>query len=329
MPLIRINSGKQGLVLHNTQHPAGRTLRSMVEASGPAIVMLHGFKYAPGSTRHCPHAKIFGARADSWPRALGFGVDNPNEGLGIAFGWQSRGSLRHMHKRATGLGAQIARLIYMLKRQRPHQPVHIIAHSLGAETALNSLQHLPSGAVDRMVLLSGASYLSTADTMLKTPAGRSVELLNVTSRENDLFDAAFRRLVPSPCSEDQAVGTGITAPNAATLRIDCPQVLDQLGVLGFHISSPTRRVCHWSSYQRPGVMELYRQFLRRSDTLPLCRLQEIKETVTPRWSRLITTGANPLIGKSALLPYPMLSLKWPEQVQSAAISGETKNDHAY
>ncbi|MDW4499863.1 alpha/beta hydrolase [Sulfitobacter sp. D35] len=251
----------------------------------PIIIMLHGYRYAPGDPVHCPHRTLLspGGRF-SWPDALGIG--SPTGGFGIALGWAARCSLRDAHARARAHGGQLARIVAHLKGTAPDRPVHVIAHSLGSEIALSALAHLARGAIDRIVLLTGASHKSHAEAMLATPAGRSVEVLNVTSRENDLFDAAFERFVPSRRVGDCAIGHGIAAPNALTLQLDCPRSLEALQRLGIGIAPPLGRVSHWSAYTRPGAMEFYARLMRRPDSLPLSLLQTaLPGDTAARWSR--------------------------------------------
>lgn len=292
MPLLRINATPDGLVLNDTPQSAARRLCSMASRSGPAIIMVHGYKYRPGSASHCPHAKIFGLKANNWPAQLRFGQDDKNEGIGIALGWDAQGPLRTVHRRATGLGESLAVIVAMLRHHAPRRPVHVIAHSLGAELALSALAHLPAGAINRMILLTGASYAHSAAICLDTPAGRSLQLLNITSRENDLFDAAFERLVPSNTAHDRAIGCGIDAPNVTTLQMDCAVTLKALNGLGFDIAPPNRRICHWSAYTRPGAMALYAQVLRGTSSLSFEQLVKVLPRVAaPRWSRLLPRGS--------------------------------------
>ncbi|MEP1611927.1 MAG: hypothetical protein ABJL72_08390 [Roseobacter sp.] len=286
MPLIRINATPDGLILHDTPQPAVRRLCSMASRPGPAIIMVHGYKYAPGTASHCPHKKIFGSEAHSWPTQLGFDGKTPDEGLGIALGWHARGSLKAMHKRAAELGEHIAVIVAMLRSHTPNRPIHIIAHSLGSEATLNALLHLPQGAINRMILLTGASFADHAEKILKTPAGRSIEVLNVTSRENDLFDAGFERLIRPSLPDDHAIGQGISAPNVATLQLDCQTTMQNLGRLGFPVEPSQKRICHWSCYKRSGVMQIYSAFLRTPGVLPFDMLRSIlPEQAAPRWSR--------------------------------------------
>lgn len=287
MPLLRINASDEGIVLHNTPQPASKRLCALAARPGPAIIMVHGYKYAPGTTNHCPHRKIFGKTQHSWPEQLGFDANRAGSGLGIALGWDARGSLRAMHERAANLGETIAVIVAMLRAHTPERPVHIIAHSLGVEAALSALQHLPGGSVDRMILLTGASFAGRATQMLETPAGRSAEVLNVTSRENDFFDAAFETLIRPPAPNDPAIGKGIKAPNVVNLQLDCATSIRAVEKRGFVIGAANKRICHWSAYKRPGMMDFYKCFLRTPDKLPLALLrQELPQQAAPRWSRL-------------------------------------------
>ena len=330
MALVRVNASEDGLEAHDVNSTLGDAIAQASDGGpDPAIIMVHGYKYAPHSDRHCPHKKIYAAQIGRWPRALGFGTGTPNEGVAIAFGWYARGSLRAAHKRSALLGRQLAALINLLKQQRPDRPINIISHSMGAQIALNSLQHLPRCSVGRLALLSGACFHSTAQSMLATPAGRDVEVLNITSRENDLFDAAFERLLGGGMVEDRAIGQGIDAANVATLQIDCPAVLDALGAWGIHIASPERRICHWSSYKRPGVMELYRRFLYKPTTLEFASLRNLRNSSDPRWSRLINIPSKSITSNVLALPRRERPIRWLNHVTDVVTRKEKNNEHAY
>ncbi|MEM1074552.1 MAG: alpha/beta hydrolase [Pseudomonadota bacterium] len=331
MPLLRINATQDGLALHDTSQPARLHLRAMVHVEGPAILMLHGYKYEPDHHFHCPHTKLFGPHRLGWPRALGFGKDNQDEGLGIPFGWNARGSLRQVYARATALGTELANVIKQLREKNPSRSVHVIAHSLGAQATLSAMMYLPADSVDRVILLSGASYASFAHKMLATPAGQSAEVLNVTSRENDIFDAAFERLAPSKHSGDHAIGRGIHAPNVANLQLDCHDTLARMERLGFLISPANRRVCHWSSYTRPGVMTLYDTFLRHPHALPLQALINLlPDTTAPRWSRLWPPATPKTSADSdASFPRPALPLRSARYLQRLTVTRNPENEPAY
>lgn len=269
MPLIRIDASADRPVAHDRSRPVDELLAEHLQGTGPVVVMIHGYKYQPGDPGRCPHRHIHAlpsepARgpSDAWPWPLGFGRGDRDEGLAIAFGWNARGWLHQAHDRAALAGRALAKALAPLHAANPSRPIHVIAHSLGVEPALEALHHLPAGAVDRMIALTGASYRSRTEVALKTPAGRKTTFINVTSRENALFDRLFEWLVPAPCDGDRAIGDGLTVRNAVTLRLDCPRVLVHLQHCGFPVAPPLRHVCHWSGYTRPGVMRLYRALLR-------------------------------------------------------------------
>lgn len=303
MPMLRINATPAGLKLKGSEQYSRQDLRNAADLPGPAIIMVHGYKYHPGHSRHCPHQKLFGTAAHHWPARLGICADNRGDALGIGLGWYARGPLRAVHARATALGDNITRIVKALKTQRPSRPVHVIAHSLGAEAALTSLGALPAHAIDRMVLLAGASYTRHAQNMLDTPAGRTVEILNVTSRENDLFDVAFEHIVRPERTGDRAIGQGIPTANVVNIQIDCAETLRGFRELGFPVTPPMRRICHWSGYKRSGVMALYREFLHRPGNLTLERLNgAIPAQATPRWSRLLALPSRSLRTPDIALP---------------------------
>lgn len=264
----------------------------------PVTVMLHGYRYSPLHSHTDPQAEIFApaprggtARIVSWPRRLGYtrGV----EGLAIGFGWHASRSIWQAHDEAARAGVALARLVGEL-RAHGASPVGVIAHSLGARVALQAMAHLAPGDLGRLILLSAAEFRARAEEALASPCGRAAEVLNVTSRENDLFDFLFERLIGGPFRAlGPALGEGLSAPNAVTLQIDHAQHRRGLRALGFPTAPPTRVVCHWSAYLRPGLFPLYRAFLHRPADLTLHRLRAALPVETaPRWSRLL---ARPLL----------------------------------
>jgi len=296
MPILRINATSRGLALHRNPAPLASGLAAALPGQGPIILMLHGYKYAPSQPEHSPHKKIFGDGPTAWPAQLGFGAQTRDEGLAVAFGWYARGPLHSVYRRATQLGVTLADLITQIKCAAPQRPVHIIAHSLGAQAALSALPHLPARSIQRMVLLTGASFESHARRMLSTAAGRTAEVFNVTSRENDLFDLAFERLVPAPQQGDRAIGQGISAPNVRTWQLDCAATLAALRQHGYAVDDAQRRICHWSSYRRPGVMQLYETLLRTPERVPLSSFDAVlPRCPEARWSRF-----NPDLSRLAL-----------------------------
>ncbi|CAN0584673.1 unnamed protein product, partial [Ectocarpus sp. 12 AP-2014] len=130
---------------------------------------------------------------------------------------------------------------------------------------------------------------------LATPAGRRAEFFNIISRENDAFDFMFERLI-APCERgDRSIVHGLDAPNAVTIQIDCPDTLAHLDRLGHPVAGPARRICHWSSYTRPGILRFYNDLLRHPERLPLGLLRQgMPQAPDPRWSRLLVRPAMPV-----------------------------------
>ena len=301
MPVLRINAEGDTPRLHTSPRPVDEAL-ARCGGDGPVAVMIHGYKYQPGSARNCPHLHILALhprdmpwRAPSWPRQLGFGTGHQDEGLAIAFGWNARGALWRAQRRAVEAGRALAEIVRDVRRRLPGRPVHVLAHSLGIELALEALHHLPPGAIDRIVSMTGASYRSRALAALATPAGRRAEFFNITSRENDAFDFLFERLIAPPVRRDSAISHGLDAPNALTLQLDCTRTLDHIARLGASVGAPERRICHWSAYTRPGILRFYNDLLRRPEHWSLNALRRgLPEAPEPRWSRLMALPPLPL-----------------------------------
>ncbi|WP_375174914.1 alpha/beta hydrolase [Pseudooceanicola sp.] len=306
MALAKINLGATGLQEHATGAAPETALAPFADQDGPVIVMIHGFKFAPGSAAYCPHEHILSPRpethcwkAKSWPTELG--LTGRDDHLGIAFGWPARGSIWQAYGRAAEAGRALARLIRLLHRLAPQRPVHILAHSLGARVALSALAHLGPGMLDRLVLLAGAEFHASAADMLATPAGRTAEVISITSRENHPYDRLLERALGSAAT-GRAVGRQApVAPNWLTLAIDDREVLGALSTLGCDIAPPQRWICHWSSYLRPGVFSLYSALLTDAQTLPLAQLRRVAMAArddSPHrgWSRLRPSFALPGFG---------------------------------
>lgn len=253
--------------------PPGPLLASLPPGA-PVTVLIHGYRHSPDDPANDPHAEVLSplpgqrGRRRSWPLRLGL-VRGP--GLGIGLGWQADGSLAAAHARAAQAGVALARLIRGL-RARHAAPVGLFAHSLGARVALAALPHLRAGDVGRIVLLAGAERQARALAALDSPAGRAAQVLNVTSARNDAFDLAFHWLAPDRAG-GPALGAGLPAPQAVTLRLDDPAHRAGLAALGFRIAAPGWRPCHWSGYMHPGLFPLYRAILTRPDPLPLAALR--------------------------------------------------------
>ena len=297
MPLIQINAGPEGPELNGARRPLWPTLRHSLRGAGPVIVMVHGYKFQPGDPHACPHHHILSLsprddcrKAVSWPRALGFGGNIPDEGLGIGFGWPARGSLWNAYRQAACAGRALAALLGMIHDIAPTRPVHAIAHSLGARVILSALRHpgLCEGSLNRVILLSGAAFSSHAEDALCTAAGRAAEIVNVTSRENDVYDFLLEQLITAPVAGDQAIGSGMPdVGNAVTLQLDQTATRCGLARAGFAVGPDHARMCHWSTYLKPGAFDLYHALLRRPHEMTLDRLRSALPAMPePRWSRL-------------------------------------------
>lgn len=299
MPVLQINAGPDGPGLHGTPRDLAPALRQGLDRGGPIVIMIHGYKFDPQHRETCPHRHILSlsprrdcAKAVSWPRGLGFDGLSRDEGLAIAFGWAARGTIWGAYDRAAKAGRALATLIDMIGQIAPGRPVHLLAHSLGARVALTALPHVGAQRVGRVILLSGADYGETARSALQSPAGTNAEIINVTSRENDLFDFLLERLVAPPKRGDWTLAHGMPlSRNTLTLQLDHPETLRVLRSAGFGIAPPGGRICHWSSYIRHGVFPLYRALLRRPDDLPLVQLRAaLPKGCDPRWSRIWPAG---------------------------------------
>ncbi len=257
--------------------------------NAPVVVMVHGFRFAPGAQGNCPHLHIFsmtppgGDRtAVSWPGQL---AQAGQAGLTIALGWPARGSLVAASLRARTAGRALADLAALVRQIDPARQLDVIAHSLGARVALCALHHAEPGAFRRMILLAGAETLRPATAAMATPAGQAVQVINVTTRENDLFDFLFEWL--GMAGLDTSIGQGLRrhVPNWLDLQIDQAATRAILADFGHALPAPLARICHWSPYTRAGTFALYRALL--TGGLSLADLRALLPTRPDRrWSRL-------------------------------------------
>lgn len=271
-----------------------RAPATTLAADAPVVVMVHGYRFSPRHARHDPHRHILaldpestGGPVLSWPRALGFHGAAAGEGLAVGFGWEARGSLRGAYRRAEAAGRSLARLIDTLA-DAAGRPVALIGHSLGARVMLQALRHVEPGAANRLVLMAAAEFRCAAAAALDSPAGQRAEVLNITSRENDLFDFGLELFVSG--HRRQALGFGLEAPQAnwIDIQIDDRDTLAMLSALGFPMDGRARRLSHWTPYLRAGVFDFYRTALCQPWALPLNLLRRhLPAQVEPRWSRLL------------------------------------------
>ena len=258
----------------------------------PIAVMIHGFGYAPGSSYDDPHKSLFCPvrrpctdRAISWPWHLGFTTPN-GRGQVFGLGWPAKGTLWQAWNRAENSGIALAQRLADLSNWAD-RPIDLIGHSLGARVALAAVAHAQPGTVGRVLLMTSCEYRATALAAATSAAGQSAEFINISSRENDLYDFLTECLVSPPQRGDVMLGSGFSGklPNWLDLQIDKPEVLAALRRLGHRVAKPSLRICHWSAYLRPGMMPFYRHVLHQRVQMPLLR-SAIPQTTDPRWARL-------------------------------------------
>lgn len=279
MPLLQVNMGSEGLAYDRA---ALRQALDDLPPGAPVVILIHGFKYAPGVPGHCPHETILAPRAArghwkvmSWPRHLGMGED----ALILALGWPATGTIWRAYRQAGETGRALAALIAAIGR-----PVHMLGHSLGARVALSALTHAPAGSIGRLVLIAGAELRAGARAAMAAPAGAMAEVLNVTSGENTAFDLMLETVLGF---RGRAIGAGLPdLPGWTDIAVDTPASRARLARLGHRIGAPARRVCHWGLYLRPGLVPLYGAVIRGE--LPLSRL-------APPVMALPATGPSPLL----------------------------------
>lgn len=295
------------LILHTSD--AGAGCRSTPDAlarhlarlppRAPVVIMVHGFRYGPAHRRHDPAGFIYarepgGGRHMSWPWHLGVRAsattdDAAASALFVGFVWNARGTIWQAARRADQAAKDLACLVRHIRRIDPFRRVMAIAHSLGASVVLSALPDLAAGDLERAVLMSAAILRHRARTLMSTPAGCVAEIINVTSRENDLFDFCAEVALSGGLCFGVSHGIGAALPNWIDVQIDNDGVLRGLAALGYPIAGPRNRICHWSAYSRPGIFALYRALLTDPCPLSLDRLaRALPEDQERRWSRMFS-----------------------------------------
>jgi len=294
---VRVDVTAEGL--HLDHGHLARSLQNLPTQS-PVVVMIHGYRFTPGIAGHCPHGHILSMnppsgdrKATSWPRHLGLTGDN---GLAIGLGWKARGSVHGAYRRAAAAGRALAELAALIRQIDPARQIDVIGHSLGARVALQALPDAKPGDFRRMILLAAAETRRPARAAMDSPAGRCTQVVNVTTRENDLFDFALEWLVSLGTDTALGQGPGRTLPHWLDLQIDQKATLGVLDRLGHALPPPPARICHWSPYMRPGIFALYRAMI--DGTLPLPALRDaLPMRRDARWSRLVfPVGAQRILG---------------------------------
>lgn len=274
MALVSVNATETGWTDRDLLLAALKDL----PRDAPVVIMIHGYRFSPWVAGEDPHRHILSAKprkscwkAVSWPRHMR--LDRDGTGLGIGFGWHARGPLARVARRAFVIGKTLAALIRDIHGLRADLQVHILAHSLGARVALAALAELPPGTLRRIILLSGAEYRANARAAMTTPGAQGIDIVNVTSGENLLFDALFRLGVAPPAPSDWPISAGLPDLSGwKDLRVDCPGTLQMLRDAGYATRPPRTRICHWSTYLRPGLFRLYRDLCDPLARDPLPRL---------------------------------------------------------
>lgn len=251
-------------------------IEGLPQASSVTL-MTHGYRYSPFHAETCPHRRLFSTktRKSSW-KSISWAhyLRLDQHGLGIGFGWPGTGRLDQAASQAFVAGEAMGGLIAMIHRERPDLRINLIAHSLGVRVALRALSDQRANSVETLVLLSGAEFRDAATRAALSPAGQTARILNVTSGENLAFDALFRLFAPSKHAFAPAVSAGLRLPRSRwlDLKIDDPAHLNALRSLGYRPAAPGHRICHWSSFLRPGLFPLYRDLLGAHGAASFARL---------------------------------------------------------
>jgi hypothetical protein len=286
---VRVDLGPKGLRLNRA---ALTRALSALPAGAPVVALIHGFSFMPDLPGQCPHQHILAVnptsadrRVISWPRHLGL---DGRAGLALACGWPARGSLWQAHRRAGEAGEALAELAGLITELSPGRRLDVLCHSMGARVALSGLAGARPGSFGRLILLAAAETAGRTKAAMTSPAGQMAEVVNVTTRENDVFDALYEWLVHG--GSRRSVGQGLTGapPNWRDLWLDRPETLSQLARLGYPVAAAAGRVSHWSPYLRPGVFQLYRALLTGDlawGALP-------QTAPARRWSRLFSWHLN-------------------------------------
>lgn len=246
--------------------PELATLLDRLPDDLPVPILIHGYRYAPGSLRDDPHDLIFADAPRTpcghlgWPYHLGFRPDT--RGLCIGFGWNALGSIWQARAEAARAGLALAALVTRIRSLSPRRQVTVLAHSLGARVLFSALPAVDDGDIARAVLLVPAVLRGEARRAIATAGGRACEIVNVTTAQNRPFDRAFELLVAAGLA--RSAGRGLDRAGGARwfdLALDEPGQRDRLARLGFAVPDPARRICHWSAYQRAPLFDLYRALL--------------------------------------------------------------------
>lgn len=298
MALLALNVTETGILPRDGGTLTDALAKSLLSlpVDAPVVILIHGYRFSWVTAATDPHTHILAEvptqacwKALSWPTSLGLAGPNPQPGLAIALGWQARGSIWRAYRAAADAGKQLAGLITALRRVHGG-PITAMTHSLGARVALSALHDLEGGTLDRIVMLAAAEFQTVSECAMQTPAGRCVEVVNVTSRENDFFDFLLERALGGAPRSTLGQGLPVTRDRWLDIALDDPPTLNALRSLGYPVGSAERRICHWSLYLRRGAFGIYRDLLTRPDDLQLSLFREcLIQRISPRWSRVFAT----------------------------------------
>lgn len=252
----------------------------------PVVILIHGYRYRPGDPARDPHQLILSRQTElwsgdlSWPHHLG--IRDHQGALAIGFGWDASGSFWRARQEAGRAGLALAALIRRIRSVSPGRRVGILAHSLGGRVLTAALPALEAGDIARAVLMFPALLSGEVRAAASLPSASGTEFIRVTSRENLVFDFLVATLAAG--GWDGPVTARVTAllPGWTDLRIDCQRSLTHLARAGFPIAGKSRRICHWSSYMRPGIFALYRALLTAPAPLPVAVLSPPDQA--PSWT---------------------------------------------
>jgi hypothetical protein len=243
----------------------------------PVVILIHGYRYRPGDPANDPHRLILSRDAAlkngdlSWPHHLG--IRDAAGALTIGFGWDALGSFWTAREEAARAGLALASLIRRVRMASPGRRVSILAHSLGARVVMSALPALEPGDIARAVLMFPALLARETLDASALRAAAGTEFIRVTSGENLAFDLLVAGLAAGGWAAPISSRVTTRLAGWSDLSIDCDRTLAHLAARGYPVAARARRVCHWSSYMRPGIFALYRALLTAPDALPVSALQ--------------------------------------------------------
>jgi hypothetical protein len=257
--------------------PGVETAVETLGTDEPVVILIHGYRYRPGDPASDPHRLILSRNAAlgngdlSWPYHLG--IRDGAGALSIGFGWDASGTFWAAREEAGRAGLALAALIRRIRTVSPGRRVTILAHSLGARVVLSALPALEPGDIARAVLMFPALLARETHEARALRAAIGTEFIRVTSGENRAFELLVAALAAGGWTRPISSG-GAAGPDGWTdLAIDCDRTLAHLAALGYPLAARSRKICHWSSYMRPGIFALYRALLTASNPLPVSALR--------------------------------------------------------